>query len=157
MLELENFYKIKDVVPFGSRALKVNKISGNVDYDFACTLENSKEVLDNYKIYEEDLKTHYSSSRYFDIVPIRYDIYTLLKLPVKDKNIFVDLVIYEKDEDLNVVKKAMLDMYKIPKYLLREKYLRVDLFERALLNHGFIKKEDKEGLFDENIQECGSC
>ena len=150
MLKLEDFYKIKDVVPFGSRELKVNNISSNVDYDFACTLENSKEVLDNYKIHEEDLKKYYSSSRYFDIVPIRYDIYTLLKLPVKDQNIFVDLIIYEKDEDLNVVKKAMLDMYKIPKYLLREKYLRIDLFERALLNHGFIKKEDKGKLYEED-------
>ena len=150
MLKLEDFYKIKDVVPFGSRELKVNNISSNVDYDFACTLENSKEVLDNYKIHEEDLKKYYSSSRYFDIVPIRYDIYTLLKLPVKDQNIFVDLIIYEKDEDLNVVKKAMLDMYKIPKYLLREKYLRIDLFQRALLNHGFIKKEDKGKLYEED-------
>jgi hypothetical protein len=59
-----------------------------------------------------------------------------IQLPDMDKQL--DLIIFEKQEDLDIVGKVIADLKQCPKYLLIDKPLRVQLFEKGVHHYGFV-------------------
>ena len=121
---LENILSFKSSILIGSRALNVH--TEKSDFDICILLKDLPKQLKKIK---KEL------SRYFIILPLNNS-YLIRKYRTKD-NIIIDIIIYTKQSDLKIIKKAIKDTRKIPKYLLKDKPFRVMSFEKSLLHYGF--------------------
>lgn len=112
---------ISKSVQFGSRPLGVN--SENSDFDFAIL----EKDLPEFDYVLEDPK------KYFNVLPEHSKL--IINYEVNNKK--MDILVLTHQKDLDVVKNTIEDLKKVPKYLLRIKYIRVDLYEKALLHYGW--------------------
>lgn len=107
----------------GSRGLGVEH--ENSDWDVA--------VLDrNLSSEFSDSSTKSNISNYYKVLPLGNSyLIRLYKL---------DILVFEDKKDFNGIVKATREVKKLPRYLLLEKDLRIQIFEAALKNQGFVEK-----------------
>ena len=123
--------ELKNAVMFGSRALGC--FSEGSDYDFAILEKDLPVSPDiNFKGHYFDVDNylkHYPEGATF-----------ILKFPFSSlflEETNVDLLVLKKEEDLEVVRKSMEDMKKIPKHILKDKNTRIELYQKCLENYGW--------------------
>lgn len=118
---IEELLKLSSSVLIGSRGLNVSETFS--DWDIAVLASEIPEGLLNPL---KKLKVE----KYFSVLPLgNTQLYRGEKL---------DVLVYKTEEQLKVIKKALDDLRNVPKYLLRNKYVRIILFENALVHYGFI-------------------
>jgi hypothetical protein len=110
-------------VLLGSRAFEVN--DDYSDWDVAIL---AADLPDKYKN-----STQFDITRYFIVLPLGNSF--LIKEP------HLDILVFEKQDDLNAVRETVNDLKDIPSYLLKNKQSRIYLFEESLKHYGF-----KEGV-----------
>lgn len=119
---VEELLKLPSSVLIGSRGLNVSETFS--DWDIAVLAsEIPEELLKPLKKLDAE--------RYFNVLPLNN---TYL---YRGENL--DVLVYETEEQLKVIKKALDDLRNVPKYLLKDKYIRVTLFENSLLHYGFVR------------------
>jgi hypothetical protein len=130
---LQDYFNIPGAVFIGSRVL--NCFKDDSDYDICCTLEVAQNIIQEHHI---NLDKH-PMEKYMNIVPLGNG-WVIRKLPVDDySNITVDLVIFEEQKHLDIMKIGIFEMQKIPTYLIEDKCYRIEFFERILIHLGFKK------------------
>ena len=115
-------------VPFGSRALDV--ATAKSDYDFAISAKNAKNLnLDSsYKI---------DPAIYFKYLPCIHKSVLYYKVPTTDNN-YLDLLVLPTDADVLTVSKSISFLKNsTTKKTLKNKYSRIQLYERQLAYNGW--------------------
>jgi hypothetical protein len=119
--EVEHFLNLPSSVLMGSRGLGVE--SKESDYDIAIYV---------YELDNKDL-IHFQRlevRNYFNVVPSVGDLHFYRKKGI-------DLLVFSSRLDTNVVKYVMADLRMVPKYLLKDKPTRIQLYQKALVHYGF--------------------
>lgn len=112
---------ISKSVQFGSRPLGVH--TNESDFDFAILKEDLPDF--DYKLVDP--------RRYFNVLPINSKL--ILGYKVNGKR--MDILVLDLQTDLDVVRTVINDLINVPKYLLAQKHIRLDLYEKALLHYGW--------------------
>ena len=115
-------------VLIGSRAFGV--ASESSDWDYAVCLEKVNDILPD---------STFSMKEYFQYVPPMGNNLVALKWKLEDA--IVDVLVYEKQSDVDTLKKIVAELSVIPTYIMSEKYLRILLFEKAMSVHGFTEAD----------------
>jgi len=92
-----------DCVVIGSAGLRLSEYN---DIDVAVCAEDLPTGKLPGEIRRTDLRT------YFSVFPLGNNV--LIKLPK------TDVIVYEKRESLEIVKRAMCDIKNVPKYILKD-------------------------------------
>lgn len=128
--EVENLIEQDKAILIGSRGFNVHDETS--DYDVSIRL---KDLPDNLKeiIYNKDCNI----KKYFNKLPLGNAWF----IP-KYNN--VDWIIFEDDKDFAVIRLVMDEIKLLPSHYLRNKNIRVSLFETGLTNYGFIDADINE-------------
>ena len=127
----EQMLSIKGAILIGSRGLGVATIDS--DYDVAVKLSDLPQELIDVLNSPSD----FNIRKYFNKLPLGNGYY-IPKLQVEDSLDHFDVIIFEDDNDFGILEKAMKDMLLLPQYMITSKDLRIQLFELALGNYGFV-------------------
>lgn len=73
---------------------------------------------------------------YFGYVPLNNG-WLIRKIDMPNTKRLLDLIVFERQEDLDVLGKAVQDLKQCPSYLLEDKSMRLQLFEKSLQFYGF--------------------
>lgn len=122
-------------VLFGSAALGVATDSSDTDYVVL------RKNFDTTNLQECCI------SKYFKVTPATGYNTMAVKVHVGN-NSFIDILILEHQSDLDIVQNAVAALSKLPKYMLLDKYIRIKLFEKALLHYGFMEEGTPEVTID---------
>ena len=122
-------------VQFGSTALGVQTV--NSDWDVYMLKSVFNILFKNHKNIEYELV---DSSIYSKLLPPNDTCKILYKYKTSD-NHYCDILVVEKKETLELMQKVMDDMRKVPQYMLRDKIIRIALFQEAQLRYGFVPAE----------------
>lgn len=126
----EKLLELESSILIGSRGLGVG--TEKSDYDIAVLKsEVPSGLLDNL--------TKLKIKNYSKILP--------LNNTELHRSGGIDVLVYEDISQISVVKNAMNDIKRVPKYLLEDKYTRVLLFESALDHYGFTRDEEVSFVF----------
>lgn len=121
---VEELLKLPSSVLIGSRGLNVSETFSDWDISVLDS-EIPEGLLNPLKKLDID--------RYFSVLPLNNtELYRGEKL---------DVLVYKTKDQLKVIKKALDDLKNVPKYLLKDKHVRVTLFENSLVHYGFIRTE----------------
>lgn len=121
--------KLPSSVMLGSKALCV------ADRDSDTDIAVLKEELDDVMYLFED-STELPAEKYMNLMPMgNVGLIRLHKL---------DILIYEKREDLKVVRNCMEILKYLPLEVLAEKNHRIGIFETLLKNRGFKRSSGSE-------------
>ena len=112
-------------VLIGSRAFGVE--SEGSDWDYAVCLEKVDGILPD---------STFDMEKYFGYVPPMGNNLVALKWELEDA--IVDVLVYEKQSDVDTLKRIVTELSVIPAYIMSERYLRILLFEKAMSVNGFI-------------------
>lgn len=128
-----NIYKISALkfvggVLFGSQALGV--FYAKSDTDIAILKEQFESMYPHPK-------EQFSINKYFKVTP-SYGVNYLVR--TFDNLESLDILVIEHQEHLEVIRKSVEDLQKLPKKDLRMKKDRIRLFQEALVRNGFTRK-----------------
>jgi len=113
----------KQALLIGSRGLGVEDKKS--DYDVAILRSNLPNNLD--WLVTSNIKN------YFNVLPLNNA--GLVRLTCTTPK--MDIIIFEDQADMEVIKYALEETKKISKTIIKNKYLRVKIFEEFLLSKGF--------------------
>lgn len=117
--------EILDTLPnyliIGSRGLGV--ATKDSDLDIAMLWKDLPKYLNDNKV--KDIRN------YFNYLPLGNS--GLIRLEK------LDILLFEEQSDLNILKQSMSDLKVVPWYLLEDKTTRIHLFEQILNHYGFRK------------------
>ena len=116
-------------ISFGSRALNVDTRSA--DHDFAMLKTN----FDNLIKDSTDRVELVTAEHYFTVVPAWS---TPLLVVTRIEGIKIDILLFSKKAYIDIVKKSIRDMQKLPKYMYYNKKHRRVLYQKTLLRNGFV-------------------
>jgi len=121
-----------NVILIGSRAFNANEEFS--DFDFV--IKESELPLN--LLMEDKLKTE----DYFNCLPMGNS-FLIRKTLLFEETISydVDLLIYQENDDFDIVKKVITELKQLPLFYLEKKSNRVSLFETGLVKYGFIKNK----------------
>ena len=139
-MKLQDFFNIPNAVYIGSRALDC--FSDYSDYDICVLKSEADKFLKKFTIIDLD-NPAFHMKHYMNILPLG-NAYIVRKLNTEYQDITVDLLIYENQSDLNILRQCVDDIKLVPNYLLQDKNIRVNLFEKALLHYGFRESYEEE-------------
>jgi len=126
---------ISKSVQFGSRPLGVH--SDKSDFDFAI-LESDLPDFDYVLV---------NPKKYFNVLPE----HSRLILGYKVNNKKMDILVLKHQKDLDIIKTVMSELCNVPKYLLAQKPIRLDLYEKSLLHYGWTPAENiPDNVLQEN-------
>jgi hypothetical protein len=129
MKSVREILGISECVLIGSRALGIQEQFS--DYDIVIHESNVPEKCKkDYELF--DLR------EYFNVIPLGNNY--LIRMHLKEFNIDIDLIIIEDKKNIDIYQKAIDIMKKVPVVILKNKYLRVAMFEYLLKEEGFIDK-----------------
>ena len=136
MMELhKDLLALPNIIVLGSTAFGVSTPESDLDI----------------AILRKDLPSYYrgvkelSIDNYFSILPMGN--VSLIRQPG------LDILIYDKQEDLDTLKKVIKELLLVPKYLLKIKNIRITLFEEALIHYGFKRTEHEVTTTPDNTFE----
>ncbi|RLG71834.1 MAG: hypothetical protein DRO08_04150, partial [Thermoprotei archaeon] len=124
-------------VEVGSRALGVEKSSS--DYDFAMLRTNFDNLVAGNNYINA---TAGDVSKYFNVVPA-YSSCSLVVAYITGKT---DILLLEKQSHVDIIRKSISDMRKLPKYLYQAKSRRIALYQAILLRNGFVHSDYKQRI-----------
>ena len=81
---------------------------------------------------------NYDTRKYFKFMPLKGKAFVIRKYPLRD-NITMDIIIFDDDSVIDDIKEVMEDLKSLPKCYLKDKFLRIQLFERGLLCKGWTQ------------------
>lgn len=116
----------------GSRALGIN--TEKSDYDLLVHITD----LPNYLLDRINCR-NLSIERYFNLLPKYGKGHILRRQTRASGNSSVDLIVLTHQEDINIIKQSMEDLKQCPAYMLKEKHIRIALFESSLKHYGFTE------------------
>lgn len=125
--------RFSGAVEFGSRALGV--ASKYSDYDFAILRANFNNLFEN------NMPDEFPIKNYFRVIPPKGNNTLAHKVKTDDNN-YVDLLVLEHQEHLDMLKNAINSIKYNPKYSpwMYDKVKRIRIFEDALSDAGFITR-----------------
>jgi len=118
-------------IMYGSRALGVH--TEESDYDFAIL---HTDVLENKELF---MDCRFGDPlKYFQTVPeTPFAMIYKTKLEVEKEMFRADILVLTDEDDLQVIVDAVSDVCDVPMYMLKDKDLRVRLYQLALENYGW--------------------
>ena len=117
--ELQQLITNGTAILIGSRGLGVNTELS--DTDIAMLWSNLPTSLQTAPI--ADIR------KYFNFLPLHNS--GLIKLDG------IDILLFDNQQDMDIINKAKEDLLKIPKYFLENKQTRIQLFEESLNHYGW--------------------
>jgi len=124
-------------VEFGSRALGVERDSS--DYDFAMLRTNFTNLIAGNNHIDAIVV---DVSKYFEVVPA----YSTCSLIVTDIAGNTGILLLEKQSHVDIIRKSIDDMLKLPRSLYQAKPRRTELYQAILLRNGFVHSDYKQRI-----------
>lgn len=133
--EIASKLRFVGAVEFGSRALGVN--TNRSDYDFAMTAKAFEEFFGNSSY---QLRYNDTLEKYFKVTPPDgfNQIFKYYLEGTSFNSHYLDVIVVEFEEDLEVIRKAVKETAIHPTFKLRNKAFRIKAYETALFNNGWI-------------------
>ena len=113
----------------GSAGLEVSDDTS--DYDIVIHYDKLPQKSKDIKYGNYDVR------KYFKFMPPKGKAFVIRKYPLRD-DITMDIIIFENENTIDDIKEVMEDLKSLPKCYLKDKFLRIQLFERGLLCKGWI-------------------
>lgn len=132
-MTIEEAQKMKGTLLIGSRGLGVG--DEDSDYDIAIKLSDLNDEL--LGILKNGL--NYNIEKYFKKLPLG-NAWLIPKYTCENGE-KIDWIIFEDFSDFDVIKESKEDLSYIPKYIIKDKFTRIHLFEKALEYYGFIERK----------------
>lgn len=129
---LEELLSLPNTFIYGSRALEVN--SEKSDYDIVMLYSS---IL-NFLLERLNCGGDFSIERYFNLSP-KGKGYFFRYVGISDIVQNVQVLVLTENEDLQIFKKALIDLKELPKFAIESKQDRIRLFENRLLFYGWTK------------------
>ncbi len=131
-MTLQELLTLPQATLIGSRALGV--ANTNSDYDIVIPLSSIPTMLQE----RLDAGGDFSIERYFSKIPSLGRGWFFDYVFVSGTKAKVQVIVLENKLDLEHLQYAIEDLQKLPKYMVVDKYIRVSLFESALVHYGWI-------------------
>lgn len=131
-MKLQNLLGLPKATLIGSRALGV--ANTNSDYDIVIPLSSIPTMLQE----RLDAGGDFSIERYFSKIPSLGRGWFFDYVFVSDTRAKVQVIVLENELDLEHLQYAIKDLQRLPKYMVVSKYIRVALFESALVHYGWV-------------------
>ena len=131
-MTLQELLTLPQATLIGSRALGVE--NHNSDYDIVIPLSSIPTMLQE----RLDSGGDFSIERYFSKIPSLGKGWFFDYVFVSGTKAKVQVIVLENKWDLLHLRYAIEDLQKLPKYMVVDKYIRVPLFESALVHYGWI-------------------
>lgn len=137
-MTLQELLNLPGATLVGSRALGV--ATEQSDYDIVIPLSSIPKQLQE----RLDRGGDFSIARYFTRLPSMGRGWFFNHVYVTDCRHPIEVIVLENKDDLVSLQKAIESMQRLPKYMLRRKYVRIALFEDGLVHFGWTIPEEVE-------------
>lgn len=137
-MTLQELLTLPQATLIGSRALEV--ANTNSDYDIVIPLSSIPTMLQE----RLDIGGNFSIERYFSKIPSLGRGWFFDYVFVSGTKAKVQVIVLENELDLEHLQYAIEDLQKLPKYMVVDKYIRIALFELALVHYGWITPTEEK-------------